>query len=297
MQESISLKNQLITITLPDKDIVHFTIGNTNTWSMEKSASLLNITVKKGNIAVPDVYEFRKGNYLLSKNIWYYTRNIGPQNYAFSYDTLLNELTYNSGILYKFPFIFNSFYPLGYELSNIIFRKLYKIGFLVLRGSAFVLNDKNYLFMSPSLNGKTTLIKTLSSREDFTYISEDIVFVKDQTMYGVPLDSHNYGRKSNYDWRHEIKNVATKVEGIDYIINYRVSDKDLVESSILNKYALVENMLYEHKTMASAMAYYENFDPSVLYDNADKYFHGVPIYNLYTNGYNTEKVISLLYGI
>ncbi len=295
------LNPNLVKIRLYDHNLPGFSIGSLDNWDNIKKSEiyLLDINVVLEEITIPKSFEFRKGNYIYKDSVWYYQRKIGPIEVNYSYSEISKVFTYYPGFIGKIPFIYNSFYPLGYEVSNIIIYELYKFGYIAIRSCAFRFNKKNFLLISPSFNGKSMLLDFLVNKENAEYIAEDLVFISKDCLVGVPWDSHNYGRNSGINTKS--KKALDKVEDkIDYLIWFNVSDQELVQKTDLSikniySYPLLESISYFGKSLSSAMMYFHNdYDVNNVIDIFTGFLSDTKILNLRTNGYNTESIMSLL---
>lgn len=152
------------------------------------------------DIAIPSKYSFRSGYYFYSEGKWYYERKLfGKLTLKFAYDPCQRTFGFNR--LYSWvPFEIGGILPVGRHINDFIELELFLNGYVIFRGCAFSINDKNICIVAPGLNGKTSLVKDLL-KKGARYIAEDLVTINFDSRLIYPSGCHrfNYGRKTNRD--------------------------------------------------------------------------------------------------
>lgn len=276
-----------------------FILGSLSNW--EKSAVgdgdyLINMKIECKNFDVPNSWNFRKGWYFIKDGYWYYHRVIGPINLKYRYSPTHNEFLYYPPILGRIPFIYNSFYPVGTEISNIIIYQMIKKGFLPLKATAFLYEGKTFLLIAPSYNGKTTLLRNLLRESDCTvFISEELVFLSEEHLVGVPPYNVSW-RDSNKGFILDEKSSSLKSTLPDYVLYYHVSLEDSCKPcKNIPEYPFSEIITYFYESMVSSIMYFEGKNPVLGMQNLYKVLQSkTSFYQVSTNGYNSKKLIEYL---
>lgn len=194
---------QLVSLETPFKKIPGFSLSEDFDFypSMDSKAPFHFKVVLSSSITIPKTYDLRSGNFFSKDHIWYYHRKFsGLFQLNFSYNPQNKELHFNKGFSLVRDLL--GFFSIGRILTEIITLDLFLSGYDVLRGCSFSLNNKNYAIVSPGMNGKTTLAKTITVLGG-KYIAEDLLVInkKTKTLYPTPFKVNNYGRKPNQDYK------------------------------------------------------------------------------------------------
>jgi len=275
-----------------------FTLGSLSSWSVGSGTGpyLQEISVKCCDFELPEKWDFRRGSYFINNGIWYCSRNYKLVHFKFRYDRKSNTLEFYPIIFSKIPFVFNGFYPIGLEVGNILLYEMMKKGFLPIRACAFLHKGKTVLFIAPSMNGKTRLVKDLTKgNKNTTFISDDIVLLNKSQLIGFPPLT-SFIRRESRNFRLENDKKRFLFKNPDYIFYYNVSNTDGMEISkdIIN-FPLIETYFYFSESIISAIMYHE--DTTLQNNLLDIYKHVSSCsknYRIKTNGYNVEKIIFYL---
>lgn len=193
-------------------------------------------------IEIPDIYDFRNGYYTKLGDNWYYYRIFfGIFKLKFQYEISLKRFSFNSLYL-KIPFEFGGISPIGKLISSIIHLDLFLEDINIFRGCALEYNGENICIISPSFNGKTTLISSLLLKKNSTkYIAEDMLICNFTTMsvYPTPARYKNYGRSSNKNLKEVVKltknNTAKlKIDQLYFLQNTLNERNEPLDKNILD---------------------------------------------------------------
>lgn len=138
------------------------------------------------DITIPNDYDFRNGHYYKKGNVWFYKRRIGFFTLKFCFDTEHRIFSFNR--IYSYiPFEVGHIYPPGRHLADMIVLELFLKGFVFIRGCAARYKGKNFAFVAPSYNGKTSLIEYIIDHRG-KFISEDFIILnlKNKNIYPTP---------------------------------------------------------------------------------------------------------------
>lgn len=193
------------------------------------------------NIAIPKQYDFRNGYFLKFKNKWYYERKIGIFTLKFCFDPQNKVFSFNK--LYSLvPFEIGHIFPVGRHIADIINLDLFLGDLVTLNGSALVYEGSTYCIVSPSFNGKTTLISNLLSKSNSKYIAEDILIIdlSKMTVYPTSFRTDFFvARKTNKQLRRNFSNEKVETR------NCKINNLFLFYNSINSDYLGAEKNFCE----------------------------------------------------
>lgn len=277
-----------------------FLLGSLSNWCLfdKKDGNyLVDLKVTCQNFNVPTSWDFRKGWYFFKNHSWYYQRFVGSLELKYRFDPINCEFLYYPRLVGKIPFIYNAFYPVGTEISNIISYQMIKKGYLPLKASAFIYKGTTFLLIAPSYNGKTTIVRDLLEKNsDAVFISEDLVFLSKSCMIGVPPLNVKW-RRANKGFVTDSSNSVFKSPLPKYVIYYNVSSLNfLKQCKDLPKYPFSEIIAYFSESMVSSILYSDESTPlnNIHQDIYKNLKYRTTFYRISTNGYNSRKFIEYL---
>lgn len=204
---------------------------------------------------VPKEYDFRNEYFLKKDGIWFYEKKLFFLTFKFKYD--ISEKTFYFNKLFTFiPFKIGGLIPMSEYLSSFINMELFLDGFVNFRGFAFQYNNKNYCFVAPGFNGKTTFLIDIIDRGG-KYISEDSLLIDFSDMEVYPTSTFSvpliYNREANNKLIKNLNknNVLTNKQKIDKLLlaqnkisfKYKTYNKNLTDFLILNSlWFLIDNL-------------------------------------------------------
>ena len=203
----------------------------------------------------PDDYDFRSEYFIKKGKNWHFNRRIFFWHPYFSYD-IENRIFYFNRAYFLLPLRIGGIFTPGEHISNMIDLELFLNGYVVLRGIAVKINNKNIGISAPGLNGKTTLLKKLL-KNGAGYIAEDylILNLKDKKIYPTcPLAKENFWRRRKIN--NELAELLKKnpiiehpvpLDGLYLLQNsqnpgYRSNKKQLVDYLLLNSLYFLDNL-------------------------------------------------------
>lgn len=282
-----------------DVPLGKFYLGSLSNWTLASTSDkeyMVELKVGCEDFDIPKKWDFRKGWYFVKDGVWYYHRKFGIFSLKTRFNPKENTFHYFPRILGKMAFVYNGFYPIGVEVSNILMYQFLKKGFVVLKASAFYYKSKVFLLIAPSYNGKTTIVKeVISSAKNGKYISEEVLFLSEDRLIGLPPSNVSW-RDSNRDFILDTDEMFLDVGKPDYVLFYTVGSSDSLQYNFcLPEYPILESYFYFSESMVSAIMYYEdNIKSANLVKITDRVLSESKLYKITTNGYNSERFFNYL---
>jgi hypothetical protein len=207
------------------------------------------------HILIPRTYDFRSEYFFKKDNFWYYNKTLFGLNLKFKYDVLNKSFCCNK-LMLMIPFRLGGLLPMAEYFQGLINLDLFLEGLINLRGFAFQYREKNYCFIAPGLNGKTSFLTDIIRRGG-KYIAEDNLLIDFKSMEVYPTANARmariYNRKTNRILENQLcrNNIVINKQKIDRLFllqnstskEYLTKEKKLINFLILNSlYFLVGNL-------------------------------------------------------
>jgi len=251
-----------------------------NFYPLIKTPNKFHYKVEIDNhIQLPSVYDFRNRYLLYLKNCWFYNWQLSHNFYLrFKFNTLTNTFSFNN--LYNHvPFELGRILPIGRHLTNILSLHLFLKNYISFKGAAVKTKNETIGIITPSYNGKSTLIREIINKDKnkYRYITEDnlILNLKNRTTYPLSpsisyknfmlkkiLDPGRY--KEDYTFNDSCyKNKVSQPQKIDKLFltinntsdfaqtgNYSLLDFFLISSpNLFFDSVLVRSMIFKYQLL------------------------------------------------
>lgn len=208
--------------------------------------------IRKEDIKIPPIYDFRKGYYLKEGKFWYYHRKIGLFDLKFCFD-VVNKIFYLNKRYLMVPVHIGGIIPAGQLISEIINIEIFLNGFTMFKGMAFEYKKKLYSILAQSFNGKTSLLNYILEKGG-KYCAEDIIIINFEKKTIFPTSPHifNFFRNINQKMGRNLKNnFILEPRKIDKLIlvqnstnpDYHPKKKSLLDYFILTSFTTFNNPL------------------------------------------------------
>lgn len=207
------------------------------------------------DIKIPSDYEFRSEYFMKKENFWYHERKIFFWHPKLKCD-FKNKVFYFNKSYRLLPFSMGGLFTVGEHILNLIDLDLFLNGYVILRGMAVRIDNKNICISTPGFNGKTTLLKKLL-RAGASYIAEDYLVLnlgENKTYPTCPLVKENFWRRRRID--SELIELLEKsmifenpvlLDNLYLVQNsqnpgYRTDDKKFIDFLLLNSLYFLNNL-------------------------------------------------------
>ena len=216
------------------------------------------VVIKK-KIDLPDTYDFRKGYYYKSGHSWFYDRSFFRISLRMEYNTKTKTF-YSNKAFHLIRFGIGGILPLGKHIADVINIDLFEGGLDIVRGCAYQIGDVTSCIISPSFNGKTTLINSFMEK-GASYIAEDILVMNldKGIVYPTSALAKNYGRRNNISTYTKAKSLTLykkqKITSLYLSMNSTNISAEYSNNESFLDYYILNSLLFLNNVFARAILF------------------------------------------